>query len=395
MGAVNAHLGALHGSYLFSEIGRRVASFSQENQGSRLLRLGIGDVTRPIAPAVVMAMREAAAEMGRADTFRGYAPANGYPFLIDAILQTEYEPLGVHLSPEDVFVSDGAKSDTANFQELFSSEARVGVCDPVYPVYRDSNLMAGREIVRLPLTRGNAFLPEPPGGHIDIAYLCSPNNPTGAAMTRESLAKWVAYAQREDAVLLFDAAYRAYCAGGDAPRSVFELAGAKEVAVEFCSFSKSAGFTGVRCAWTVVPKENRWGLNALWARRVATKFNGVAYPIQRAAEAALLPIGRAQSGENIAYYMENARILREALEAAGHFVAGGVDAPYLWVQCPEGMDGWAWFDALLAQKQIVCTPGEGFGECGAGFVRFSSFASREDTEEAARRLSNQGVCRFH
>lgn len=386
MAAVNAHLAALHGSYLFSEIGRRVASFSQENPGVRLLSLGIGDVTRPIAPAVIGALCAAASEMAREDTFRGYGPTAGYPFLIDAIREVEYAPLGIQLASEEIFVSDGAKSDMANIQELFSSDARVAVCDPVYPVYVDSNLMAGRKVVMLNCRAEQGFLPSLPEESVDVIYLCSPNNPTGAVCTKELLERFVAYARERDALLLYDAAYRAYIGTPGVPHSIFEIDGAKEVAVECCSFSKSAGFTGLRCAYAVIPKENRWGLGALWARRAATKFNGVAYPIQRAAEAALLPEGRAQSEENIRYYMENARILEKALKNAGYTVYGGTDAPYLFVRCPGRLSSWAWFDALLFGEHIVSTPGEGFGACGAGFVRFSSFAAREDIEEAARRL---------
>lgn len=386
MATVNAHHAALHGSYLFSEIGRRVAVFSRENADQKLIRLGIGDVTLPVAESVVEALRKAAAEMGDKETFRGYAPSAGYPFLIDAILQSEYAPLGITLSEADIFVSDGAKSDTANFQELFSTLSVAAVCDPVYPVYVDSNKMAGREIVYLPCHAAEGFMPALPKKPVDIIYLCNPNNPTGAAFHYARLAEWVNYARETDAVILYDAAYRAYIESGDTPRSIYEIDGAKEVAIEFCSLSKSAGFTGLRCAWTVVPEENRWGLQPLWARRMATKFNGVAYPIQRAAEAALSPEGKLQSFQNIVYYKENARILRSALQGEGFTVFGGVDAPYLWVRCPGGMDGWAWFDVLLAEKGIVVTPGEGFGACGAGYVRFSSFAPREDVEEAAWRI---------
>ncbi len=387
MSTVNAHLSALHGSYLFSEIGRRVAAFSQEKPEEKLLKLGIGDVTRPIAPAVVNALRYACEEMGRAETFHGYAPAQGYDFLIEAILQTEYEPMGVTLSPDEIFVSDGAKSDTGNFQELLSTDAVVAVCDPVYPVYMDSNRMAGRKVVKLPCRVDTGFIPDLPKQAVSALYLCNPNNPTGVALSRKTLRKWVQYARENGVLLLYDAAYRAYITGGDVPRSIFEIDGAKEVAVEFCSLSKSAGFTGLRCAWTVVPTENRWGMNQLWARRVATKFNGVAYPIQRAAEAALLPEGRTQSDANVRYYLENAKILRDALLRAGLMVFGGSDAPYVWVRCPDGLSGWDWFDRLLTQERIVCTPGEGFGDCGAGYVRFSSFAARGDCLAMAERMS--------
>ncbi len=387
MAAVNAHLAALHGSYLFSEIGRRVTAFSQERPEKKLLRMGIGDVTRPIAPAVLEALIRAAEEMGRKESFHGYAPANGYPFLIDAIRETEYTPWGVSLAFEDVFVSDGSKSDSANLQELFSDRAVVAVCDPVYPVYADSNQMAGRKILRLPCVENAGFVPALPECPVDFIYLCNPNNPTGMAMTRDQLTAWVNYAREADAAILYDAAYQAYITNPDIPHSIFEIEGAKEVAVECGSLSKSAGFTGLRCAWTIVPHENRWGFNALWARRVATKFNGVAYPIQRAAEAALLHNGRAQSNANIRYYMENARVLGEALQESGLRVYGGVNAPYLWVRCPDGLDGWTWFDVLLAEKGIICTPGEGFGACGAGYVRFSSFGSREEVLEAVGRIA--------
>lgn len=386
MATVNPHCAALQGSYLFAEIGRRVAAFSKENTNQKLIRLGIGDVTLPIVPGVVDALVKASMEMSDPQTFRGYAPANGYDFLVDAIIKREYEPLGVTLNPEDVFVSDGAKSDTANFQELFALDSVVAVCDPVYPVYVDSNLMAGREIFTLPCEAATGFMPELPERKADMIYLCSPNNPTGTALSYEQLAKWVEYAAQNNAVILYDAAYRSYIGSADTPGSIYQIDGAKEVAIEFCSFSKSAGFTGLRCGWAVVPKENRLGLSKLWARRMSTKFNGVAYPIQRAAEAALSPEGKAGTASQIAYYKENARILKETLQTMGITTYGGDDAPYLWVRCPDGMDGWMWFDWLLREKGIVVTPGEGFGACGTGYVRFSSFAMREDIQEAVSRM---------
>ncbi|MCL1964891.1 MAG: LL-diaminopimelate aminotransferase [Firmicutes bacterium] len=389
MSFINPHLISLNENYLFAEIARRAEAFSQENPGVRLLRLGIGDVTLPLAPAVVDALSRAAVEMGSADTFRGYAPYQGYPFLIDAILKTEYAPLGVTLHSDDIFVSDGAKSDTANIQELLSPDAKVAVCDPVYPVYVDSNLMAGRTIVHLPCRAETGFAPALPEIPVKAVYLCSPNNPTGVALTRAQLAEWVAWARAENAVIFYDAAYRTYVESPDAPRSIYEIDGAKEVALEFGSFSKSYGFTGLRCGWAVVPAENRWGLQKPWLRRVATKFNGVAYPVQRAAEAALLPEGHAQSLQNVRYYKENARLLLAALRDAGLTVFGGTDAPYLWVKCPDGLDSWTWFDRLLREKQIVTTPGEGFGACGAGYVRFSSLGGREDVAEAAARIGVQ------
>ena len=391
MTPVNAHYAALHGSYLFSEIGRQVESFSRENAKAKLIRLGIGDVVLPIVPNVVEALSQASNEMGEIDTFRGYAPSAGYDFLIDAIVQNEYAPLHVALHHDDVFISDGAKSDTANFQELFSSDSVAAICDPVYPVYVDSNKMAGRKIVYLPCEAPAGFLPALPNEKVDMIYLCSPNNPTGVAFSNAQLTKWVEYARQNNTVIFHDAAYRAYIESADTPGSIYQIDGTKEVAVEFCSFSKSAGFTGLRCAWTIVPKENRWGLNSLWARRMSTKFNGVAYPVQRAAEAALTPEGKALTAVQVAYYKENARILKGALESEGISVYGGQDAPYLWARCPEGMDGWMWFDWLLRQKGIVVTPGEGFGSCGAGYARFSSFALQEDVMEAAGRLTERAA----
>lgn len=383
---VNANLCALHGSYLFSETAARVAAFSQENPGKTLLRLGIGDVTLPVADAVVRALCAAAEEMGRPDGVHGYAPTAGYPFAIEAVRNGYYAPMGVDVAAEDIFISDGAKPDTAGAQELLSPGAVVAVCDPVYPVYADSNAMAGRRVVYLPCRAKDGFAPPLPRERVDAVYLCSPNNPTGMALSRDALAAWVDYARREDVLLLFDAAYSAYVAARDTPRSLFQIPGAQEVGVEFGSLSKSAGFTGLRCGWTVVPSANRWGLRRLWARRMATKTNGVAYPVQRAAEAALSPEGLAQSQQSVRYYQENARLLGEALRKSGYAVFGGADAPYLWVRCPEGLDGWGWFDRLLRQAQIVCTPGEGFGRCGAGYVRFCAFGRRDEIREAAERL---------
>ena len=387
MATINQNYAALQGSYLFQEIGRRVEAFTKENAKLRLIRLGIGDVKLPIVPSVLDALVNASREMGVMETFRGYPPSAGYDFLIHAIQQNEYAPLGVSLQQDEIFVSDGAKSDTANFQELFETSSVAAICNPVYPVYVDSNIMEGRNIVYLPCDAANGFLPPLPDVPVDMIYLCSPNNPTGAAFTAAQLSSWVEYAKRNEAVIFYDAAYRAYIQSEQTPSSIYQIDGAKEVAVEFCSFSKGAGFTGLRCAWTVVPHENRWGLNKLWARRMATKFNGVAYPVQRAAEASLSPNGKTQTAEQIVYYKENACVLKEALVQKGIAVFGGTDAPYLWARCPEGMDGWSWFNWLLRQKGIVVTPGEGFGSCGAGYVRFSSFATREDVEEAVGRLT--------
>lgn len=387
MAKVNGHLAQMHESYLFSEVAKRAAAFSAECPERRLLRLGVGDVTRPIAPCCVEAMKRAADEMGGAATFRGYPPGTGEPFLKRAILLAEYAPLGVLLDESEIFVSDGAKTDAGALQELFAQDAAAAVCDPVYPVYLDANRMAGRRVVRMNCRAERGFCPEPPEERVDFLYLCSPNNPTGTALTRAQLARLVAWARENDAAILYDAAYRDYVVDGDCPRSVFEIDGAKEVAVELCSFSKGAGFTGLRCAWTAIPRENRWRLGELWARRQAAKFNGVSYPVQRAAEAALSAEGLRYMEESVRFYLENAAILRRALESAGIACFGGANAPYLWARCPEGMRSWDWFDALLRGAGVVCTPGAGFGACGEGYVRFSAFASRGDTEEAAEKIA--------
>ena len=385
MARVNESLAQMHESYLFSEVAKRAAAFSRDSEG-RLLRLGIGDVTRPVAPCCVAAMKRAADEMGEAATFRGYPPGTGEPFLKRAILRAEYAPLGVTLGEEEIFISDGAKSDAGALQELFAPDAVAAVCDPVYPVYLDSNRMAGRRATLLPCRAENGFCPEPPYGPVDFLYLCSPNNPTGMALTRRQLARFVEWAQKNNAAILFDAAYRDYITDENCPRSIFEIDGAKEVAVEICSFSKGAGFTGLRCAWTAIPRENRWRLAALWERRQAAKFNGVSYPVQRAAEAALSPEGLAHARANVRFYLENAAALRRAAERAGLVCFGGKNAPYVWVRCPNGMKSWDWFDLLMREKRIVCTPGAGFGACGEGYVRFSAFGAREDTLQAAERL---------
>ena len=385
MARVNESLAQMHESYLFSEVAKRAAAFSRESEG-RLLRLGIGDVTLPVAPCCVAAMKRAADEMGEVATFRGYPPGTGEPFLKRAILHAEYAPLGVTLGEKEIFISDGAKSDAGALQELFAPDAVAAVCDPVYPVYLDSNRMAGRRATLLPCRAENGFCPEPPYGPVDFLYLCSPNNPTGMALTRRQLARFVEWAQKNNAAILFDAAYRDYITDDNCPRSIFEIDGAKEVAVEICSFSKGAGFTGLRCAWTAIPRENRWRLAALWERRQAAKFNGVSYPVQRAAEAALSPEGLAHARANVRFYLENAAALRRAAERAGLVCFGGENAPYVWVRCPNGMKSWDWFDLLLREKRIVCTPGAGFGACGEGYVRFSAFGAREDTLEAAERL---------
>lgn len=385
MKKVNAHLHALHKSYLFSEIARKTQEYQAAFPSAQLLRLGIGDVSRPLASAVVRALCAAGEEMGRTETFRGYGPAQGYPFLREAVAAS-YRKMGAGIDAEDVFVSDGAKGDCASLPELLDFQSVIAVCDPVYPVYADSARMAGHPILFLPCREENGFFPEIPEETPAAVYLCSPNNPTGVAFSHEQLAPWVSWAQKNNVLLIFDSAYRDYVRSKDRVGSLFELPGAKEIGIECCSLSKGAGFTGLRCGWTVVPRENRWGLHDLWLKRQSTKTNGVAYPVQRAAEAALTE-GAADCARDVAYYMESASLLRQSLEKAGYTLFGGEDAPYLWLKTPQGQSGWEWFDTLLKEKQIISTPGEGFGTQGAGFIRLSALGAREEIEEAARRLS--------
>lgn len=391
----------LQDSYLFSTIAKKVANYQKENPDKKIIKLGIGDVTLPIAPVVIEAMHKAIEEMGQKETFRGYGPEQGYDFLREKIVEYDYERRGIHIQKDEVFVSDGAKCDTGNFQELFGIENTIAITDPVYPVYLDSNVMAGRsgnyqestqqyeKIVYMPVTAENNFVPELPKEKVDIIYLCLPNNPTGTVLTKAQLQKWIAYAKENKAVILFDGAYEAFITTPDVPHSIYEIEGAKEVAVEFRSFSKTAGFTGIRCAYTVVPKElvvNGISLNTLWNRRQCTKFNGVPYITQRAAEAVYTPEGQKQIKENIAYYQENARIIREGLEKAGYIIYGGKDAPYIWLKVPNYMTSWEFFDKLLEEKHIVGTPGSGFGPHGEGYFRLTAFGSRENTIEAMKRL---------
>jgi LL-diaminopimelate aminotransferase len=402
---VNEHFLKLKSSYLFSEIARRVRAFTEARPDAQVIRLGIGDVTRPLAPAVVQALHEAAEEMGREATFRGYGPETGYPFLTELVSAHDYGARGVRVAPDEIFVSDGAKSDTTNIQELFSPECVVALTDPVYPAYADSNVMAGRTgpadaagrypgLVYLPATAENGFCPALPDRRVDLIYLCYPNNPTGAVLRRGQLEPWVDYARAHDAVLLYDAAYEAYIRDADVPHSIYEIDGAREVAIEFRSFSKTAGFTGTRCAFTVVPREvtgrtaagERVALHGLWLRRQSTRFNGVPYVIQRAAAAVYSPEGLKQVAAAVDFYMENARIIREGLEAAGLRVFGGRNAPYIWVQTPQGLGSWDLFDRLLTQAHVVSTPGAGFGPSGEGYLRLTAFGSREHTEEAVERI---------
>ena len=397
---VNEQYAKLPGNYLFSEIARRVAAFSAEHPDVNLIRLGIGDVTRPLAPAVVEAMRKAVSEMGQRETFRGYGPEQGYEFLRNAIAEHDFRARDAEVAPDEIFVSDGAKSDCGNIGDIFSPDNIVAVCDPVYPVYVDTNAMGGRageylpetgrwsRIVYLPMTAENGFVPQLPASPVDLIYLCSPNNPTGTALNREQLRTWVEYANASGAVILFDAAYEAYITEPDIPHSIYEIPGARECAIEFRSFSKTAGFTGTRCAYTVVPRTlTRQGqsLHAMWNRRHTTKFNGVAYIVQRGAEAVYSEEGQQQIREDIAYYQANARVIRDGLRRAGLDVYGGVNSPYIWFHAP--MDSWDFFDRLLREAHVVTTPGVGFGPCGKEYMRVTAFGKAEEAEEAVRRVS--------
>jgi len=405
MARINEHYAKLPASYLFPEIGRRVRAYQAAHPDARVIRLGIGDVTEPLAPAIVRAMHEAALELGRRETFRGYGPEQGYDFLVEAIRKHDYAARGVELAADEIFVSDGSKCDSGNVQEIFALGARVAVTDPVYPVYVDSNVMAGRTaaagpdgrypgFVYLVGSEENGFQPAPPAESVDFVYLCSPNNPTGTVATRAQLERWVAWARETDAIILFDAAYESYISDPSLPRSIYEIEGARDCALELRSFSKRAGFTGVRCAFMVVPKTvtgaapdgSRVSLNALWSRRHTTKFNGASYIVQRGAAAAYSPEGLAETGAQIAFYMENARLLREGLTACGFTVFGGVHAPYLWIRTAGGASSWEFFDRLLGQAQIVGTPGAGFGPAGEGYFRLSAFNSRANIEEAIGRI---------
>lgn len=405
MAHVNENFLKLPGSYLFSDIAKKVKAYQESHPDKRLIRLGIGDVTRPLPQASIEAMHRAVDEMANKSTFHGYGPEQGYDFLIDTIIKNDFEPRGIELSSSEVFISDGAKSDTGNIGDILGLDNKVAVTDPVYPVYVDSNVMGGRagqlngkqwsDITYMPCTADNNFISSIPSNRIDVIYLCYPNNPTGTTLTKAELKKWVDYALSHDALILFDAAYEAYIREDDIPHSIFEIEGAKRCAIEFRSFSKTAGFTGVRCGYTVIPKEvtattatgERVALNALWNRRQCTKFNGTSYITQRGAEAIYSKDGKQQVRETIDYYMENARIMREGLTAAGIQVFGGKNAPYLWVKTPEGFTSWQFFDHLLNEANIVSTPGVGFGPSGEGYLRLTAFGQREDCIEAIQRIS--------
>ena len=396
-GSVNPNFLKLSGAYLFSEIARKVKAYKEANPEADIISLGIGDVTQPLCPAVIEALHKATDEMAVAASFRGYGPERGYDFLREAIVKNDFQARGIDIDADEIFVSDGAKSDTGNFQELLGKDVRIAVTDPVYPVYVDSNVMAGREIVYLPCTAENGFRPALPTEHVDVIYLCYPNNPTGTSLSHKELYQWVEYAINNDALILYDAAYEAYIQSAKVPHSIYEIPGAKECAVEFHSYSKTAGFTGIRCGYTVVPKHvamknaegKRVALNPLWNRRQSTKFNGTSYLSQRAAEAIYTPDGKQQIKATIGYYMENARLMREALIKMGFTVYGGVDAPYLWVRTPKGMTSWEFFDWMLHSAHVVCTPGVGFGSAGEGYVRLTAFGTRENTEEALRRINDK------
>lgn len=391
----------LPGSYLFSTIAKKVNAFTEANPGKKVIRLGIGDVTLPLTKSVIGAMHKAADEMGAASTFRGYGPEQGYEFLRNAIAENDYCARGVDISPDEIFVSDGAKSDTGNIGDIFSSDNKVAVCDPVYPVYVDTNAMAGRagnydeekgmwdNLIYMPCLEENGFMPQLPEEIPDIIYLCFPNNPSGVAMKKEELKKWVDFANKNGAVILFDAAYEAYITEEDVPHSIFEVEGAKTCAIEFRSFSKNAGFTGTRCAFTVIPKEltvDNIEVRSLWNRRHTTKFNGVPYVTQRAAEAVYSPEGKRETAGLINYYRENAKIILGGLKEAGFTVYGGVNSPYVWMKVPENMTSWEFFDELLTRANVVGTPGSGFGPSGEGYFRLTAFGSKDNTLEAIDRI---------
>ena len=404
MALVNEHFLKLPNNYLFADIAKKVNAFKVSHPGVDVISLGIGDVTQPLCPAVAEAMHKAVDEMTTSEGFHGYGPEQGYPFLREAIIKNDFLPRGIHLDPSEIFINDGAKSDTGNIQELVRWDNSIGVTDPIYPVYIDSNVMIGRageikngkwdNVMYLPCTAENNFVPQIPDRRVDIIYLCYPNNPTGTVISKEELRKWVNYALKNDTLIFYDAAYEAYIQDPDIPHSIYEIKGARKVAIEFHSYSKTAGFTGVRCGYTVVPKEvtastldgERIGLNQLWYRRQCTKFNGTSYISQRAAEATYTPEGKEQVRKAIAYYMDNARMMRNTLIGLGLEVFGGENAPYIWLKTPGGEDSWRFFEQMLYNAHVVCTPGVGFGPSGQGYVRLTAFGDHEDCAEAMERL---------
>ncbi len=405
MAYINDNYLKLKAGYLFPEIGRRVRAFAEANPQAKMIRLGIGDVTRPLPPAILKAFHEAVDDLARVETFAGYGPEQGYDFLINTIIEKSYNPLGVTLKTTEMFISDGSKCDCANILDIFALDNVVAIGDPVYPVYNDTNVMIGRTgeadekgyykgIVYMPCNEANGFFPAYPKEKVDIIYLCFPNNPTGAVATKAQLKGWVDYALQNQAIILFDAAYEAFITEPDYPHSIYEIEGAKKCAIEFRSFSKTAGFTGVRCGLVVVPEElegttakgEKYSVNRLWLRRQTTKFNGASYPVQKAAAAVYSAEGWQQTKEIIDYYMENARIIREGMKAAGLTVYGGVNAPYIWLKTPGGMSSWDFFDKLLTECNVVGTPGSGFGPSGEGFFRLSAFGNRDNVIEAVERI---------
>lgn len=404
MALVNDHFLKLPNNYLFADIAKKVNAFKVMHPKADVISLGIGDVTQPLCPAVTEAMHRAVDEMATAEGFRGYGPEQGYDFLREAILKNDFLPRGIHLDIDEIFINDGAKSDTGNIQELIRWDNSIGVTDPIYPVYIDSNVMIGRagiqedgrwsNVVYLPCTAENGFVPQLPDRRVDVIYLCFPNNPTGTVISKDELRKWVNYALKNDTLIFFDAAYQAYIKDDNVPHSIYEIRGARKCAIEFHSYSKTAGFTGIRCGYTIVPKDltaatlqgERIALNPLWLRRQSTKFNGTSYISQRAAEATYTPDGKAQSKETIGYYMQNARLMLDTFRRLGFECFGGENAPYIWMKTPEAMGSWQFFEALLYGANVVCTPGVGFGPSGEGYVRFTAFGSRERTEEALDRI---------
>ncbi len=396
MSLINENFMKLEDSYLFSTIAKKVAKYTQENPNKKIIKLGIGDVTKPIVPACLEAMHKAVDEIGTAQGFKGYGPEQGYEFLRKAIVENDYKARGVEIAEDEVFVSDGAKCDCGNIVDIFSSSNKVAITDPVYPVYLDTNIMCGREIVYLPVTEENGFVPKLPKEKVDMIYLCFPNNPTGTVLNKEELKKWVDYAKENKAIILYDCAYEAFITEENVPHSIYEVDGALDVAIEFKSYSKTAGFTGVRCAYVIVPKRLKGytksgeeiSLNKLWNRRTCTKFNGVSYIVQRAAEATYKEDGKKQIKENIKAYLENAKIIKEGLEEAGFTVYGGVNSPYVWLKVPEKMTSWEFFDKLLEEVNIVGTPGSGFGAHGEGYFRLTAFGTKENTIEAMERIKN-------
>ncbi|MDC7288576.1 LL-diaminopimelate aminotransferase [Blautia schinkii] len=401
MVTVNRNYLKLQGSYLFSNIAGKVNAYQEVNPENKIIRLGIGDVTQPLAPSIIEALHKAVEEMAHAETFHGYAPDLGYEFLRNTIAENDYRERGCEIMPDEIFISDGAKSDSGNIQEIFGTDNKVAVCDPVYPVYVDTNVMAGRSgeyntsrenfdgMIYMPCREENGFLPEFPKEIPDLIYLCFPNNPTGSAITKEQLQRWVDYANKNGSVIIYDAAYEAYISRKEVPHSIYECKGAQTCAIELRSFSKNAGFTGVRLGFTVVPKaleRDGVSLHSLWARRHGTKFNGAPYIVQRAGEAVYSPQGKAELKDQIAYYMRNAGVIREGLKAAGYSVSGGVDAPYIWMKTPQSMSSWEFFDYLLEKANVVGTPGSGFGAQGEGYFRLTAFGTYENTLEAIDRI---------